>query len=228
MPAPPTEISPPWNHVFVDFENVHEIDFAALGSKPVHYTLLLGAKQTRLDAGLVEELIRHAGAVELIRLTSSGKNALDFALAYYVGRAAVADPGGYFHIVSKDQGFDPLIEHLKSRHIRARRHDDFGSLSFTGPPKVGAPAPALATGGPPKAAAAPALPELPLARALAHLKKNPNNRPKREKTLVSHLKSLLGKAATEMDALELTYALKGKGHLRITDKGAVSYHLPAG
>ena len=228
MPASPTEISPPWNHVFVDFENVHEIDFAVLGSKPVHYTLLLGAKQTRLDAGLVEDLIRHAGAVELIRLTSSGKNALDFALAYYVGRAAVADPGGYFHIVSKDQGFDPLIEHLKSRHIRARRHDDFGSLSFTGPPKVVAPAPAQATGGPPKAAAAPALPELPLARALAHLKKNPNNRPKREKTLVSHLKSLLGKAATEMDALELTYALKGKGHLRITDKGAVSYHLPAG
>ena len=228
MPATTADLSPPWNHVFVDFENVHELDFAALGSKPVTYTLLLGAKQTRLDAGLVEELMKHAGAVELIRLTSSGKNALDFALAYYVGRAAVVDPRGYFHIVSKDQGFDPLIEHLKSRHIRAYRHSDFSTLSFSGPPKAAAPAAAQGMAGPPKAAAAPALPELPLARALAHLKKNPNNRPKREKTLVSHLKSLLGKAATEMDALELTYALKGKGHLRITDKGVVSYHLPVG
>ena len=63
--------------MFVHFENVPEMDFAALGSKPAGYTLLLGAKQTRLDAGLVEELMKHAGAVELIRLTSPGRNALD-------------------------------------------------------------------------------------------------------------------------------------------------------
>ena len=223
MPSPPAELSPPWNHVFVDFENVNELDFAALGSKPATYALLLGAKQTRLETGLVEELMNHAGAVELIRLTSSGKNALDFALAYYVGRAAVLDPAGYFHIVSKDQGFDPLIEHLKSRRIRAYRHSDFSTLSFAGPPKAAAPP--ISTADPPKAVAAPPLPKLPLEKALEHLKRNPNNRPKREKTLVSHLKSLLGKTATETDAQELIYALKGKSYLRITDKGAVSYDL---
>jgi len=42
-------------------------------------------------------------------------------LAYYVGRAAVNDPHGFFHIISKDAGYDPLIEHLRSRHVRAYR-----------------------------------------------------------------------------------------------------------
>jgi len=57
--------------------------------------------------------------VQLVRLTATGKNALDFTLAYYVGRAVAADPTGFFHIVSKDTGYDPLIEHLRSKHIRA-------------------------------------------------------------------------------------------------------------
>ncbi len=112
-----TPLSPPVNHVFVDFENVHEIDLSIIGSKTVSFMLLLGARQTKLDADLVAKLLEHAGAVQLVRLTSSAKNSLDFALAYYVGCAVTADPSGIFHIVSKDAGYDPLIEHLRSKHI---------------------------------------------------------------------------------------------------------------
>ena len=60
--------------------------------------------------------------------------ALDFALAYYVGRAVMSDPTGHFHIVSKDTGFDPLIEHLRSRHIHAYRHNSFTTLASRPPP----------------------------------------------------------------------------------------------
>ena len=123
------------NHVFVDYENVHEVDPAVIGARSVSLTLLLGARQTRLDAALVEKLMEHAASVQLVRLTTSGENALDFALAYYVGRAAAADPTGHFHIVSKDTGFDPLIEHLRSRHIDAHRHNDFTALTFSGSAK---------------------------------------------------------------------------------------------
>jgi len=125
------DLPPPVNHVFVDFENIHEIDLAVIGNKTVHFTLLLGSRQTKLDVALVEKLLHHATTVELVRLTSSGKNALDFTLSYYVGRAVVADPTGYFHIISKDAGFDPLIEHLRSKHIRVRRHKDFTTLTFS-------------------------------------------------------------------------------------------------
>jgi hypothetical protein len=195
------------NHVFVDFENVHEVDPAVIGAKSVSLTLLLGARQTRLNATLVERLLENAATVQLVRLTSSGKNALDFALAYYMGRAAMADPTGCFHIVSKDTGFEPLIEHLQSRHIRAQRHDDFSTLTFSGPAK-------------PHAAA----PEELMARVLEHLRRNATSRPKRKKTLVSHLLAFAGKTATEADVLSLIESLANAGHVTIGDKDAVTYH----
>src|SRR5438105_2086506 len=98
MPAVTTDLPTRVNHVFVDFENVHEIDLAIIGSKAVSFTLLVGPRQTKLDVSLVEKLFEHAVSVELVRLTSAGRNALDFTLAYYVGRAVAADPTGFFHI----------------------------------------------------------------------------------------------------------------------------------
>jgi len=135
------ETKPSVNYVFVDYENVHNVDLSLIGKKTVHLTLLLGARQTKLDAALVEKLMEHASSVQLVRLNSSGKNALDFALAYYVGRAVQADPNAYFHIISKDTGFDPLIEHLMSRQIRARRHADYTTLTFSAIPKPPAAGP---------------------------------------------------------------------------------------
>src|SRR6185369_16053281 len=144
MPAITTDLPPPVNHVFVDFENVHKIDLAVIGSRTVAFTLLVGPRQTKLEVSLVEKLFEHALSVQFVRLASSGRNALDFTLAYYVGRAVAADPTGLFHIVSKDTGYDPLIEHLRSRHICAQRHDSFATLTFTVPPKPATPAPPAA------------------------------------------------------------------------------------
>src|SRR6266404_7385047 len=144
MPTVNSDLPPPINHIFVDFENVHEIDLAVIGSKAVSFTLLVGPRQTKLDVSLVEKLFKHAVSVQLVRFTSAGRNALDFTLAYYVGRAVAADPTGYFHIVSKDAGYDPLITHLRSRHISARRHESFATLTFEAPPRPAAPAPPVA------------------------------------------------------------------------------------
>jgi ABC-type Fe2+-enterobactin transport system substrate-binding protein len=92
------------NHVFVDFENVHQVDLSMIGTKSFTFTLLLGARQTKLDAALVEKLMEHAASVQLVRLSSCGKNALDFTLAYYVGRAVMADPTAIFISCPKTQG----------------------------------------------------------------------------------------------------------------------------
>jgi hypothetical protein len=226
-----TEPKHPVNYVFVDYENVKQIDLSVIGAKTVHLTLLLGPLQTRLDAALVEKLMEHSASVQLVRLQSAGKNALDFVLAFYLGKAANADPTAYFHIVSKDTGFDPLIEHLKSRHIRAYRHGDFTSLPFSGPTK---PADAkssnkgdftsLTFSGPTKAPVVTA-PEDPFTRVLEHLRKNTNNRPKRKKTLASHLKPLLGTSATEAGVHELIEKLHQAGRLTIGEKGDVTYYL---
>ena len=228
MPNVTTDLPPPVNHVFVDFENVHEIDLAVIGSKAVTFTLLMGPRQTKLDVSLVEKLVKHAASVQLVRLASAGRNALDFSLVYYVGRAVAADPTGYFHIISKDAGYDPLIEHLRSKHVHAHRHDSFATLTFAGPPKQPVPtppaaAPKLKAQSKPKAQ--PPVFEEPAARVLEHLRKHPNNRPRRKTTLVRHLLTLIGNKTTETDVLSLLGNLRQAGHLTIDEKGAVIYRL---
>lgn len=212
MTTTSAHLSPPVNHVFVDYENVHEVDRTLIGAKSVSLTLLLGARQTKLDAALVEKLMEHAATIQLVRLTSSGKNALDFALAYYVGRAVMADPTGHFHIVSGDTGFDPLVEHLRSRHIHAWRHSDFIPLTTPAPAAVPVPA---------KPASAP--PDDLMALVLEHLCKDINNRPKRKKTLISHLRARF-KTTTEAEVLNLIERLCKSGRITIGLKDAVTYH----
>jgi hypothetical protein len=208
MPNGTKKLAPPVNHVFVDFENIHEIDLAVVGRNSVSFTLLLGPRQTKLDVTLVEKLMEHAASVHLVRLSSTGPNALDFTLAYYIGCTVAADPTGYFHIVSKDKGFDPLVEHLRTHHIRAHRHDDFASLPF-----LASSTSKTATG------------HDPYSRALDHLRKCPNNRPTHRKKLVNCMRALLGNGTAEEQIHVLIEGLLQSRQLTIDADGAVSYHL---
>lgn len=222
------DLPPPINHVFVDYENVHTVDPAIIGSKTVHLTLLLGAQKTKLDAELVEQLLHHATKVELIRLKTSGRNALDFVLAYYLGRAVLANPCGFFYIISKDTGYDALLEHLRSKHVRVQRHDDFSKLTFSAPAK-----PAISI--PPAVTPKPKLPPKPKiqlllldeqeAQVLEHLRKPSATHPRSQKKLVSFLVAFLGNKITDGEALELVEHLKQAGHITIGEKGAVTYYL---
>ena len=228
MPTVTTDLPPPVNHVFVDFENVHEIDLTVIGSKAVSFTLLVGPRQTKLDVSLVEKLFEHAVSVQLVRLTSAGRNALDFALAYYVGRSVAADPTGYFHIVSKDAGYDPLIEHLRSRHISARRHNSFTTLTFAAPAKPAAPAQPAATPklkSQSKPTAQPPVLNERTTQVLEHFRKRPATRPRSQKKLVSFLIANHGHKISEAEALNLIENLLQAGHLTIGEKGAVTYLL---
>jgi PIN domain-containing protein len=222
-PATATHPLPDMNHVFVDFENVCTIDNSIFEHKSVTFTFLLGAGQTKLAVELVEKLLVNAASVELVRLTSRGKNALDFTLAYYLGRAAIADPSGFFHIVSKDTGFDPLIHHLQTRHIRARRHDDFATLNFSVAAKPATPAQTTPSSKPklqPKNTA-PAMSDGHPAQILEHLRKVPVNRPKTRKALVSFVKAQL--YITEGEANGVVEELRQCGKINVGDKDKVVY-----
>ena len=228
MPTATTGLPPPVNHVFVDFENVHEIDLDVIGSKAVSFTLLVGPRQTKIEVSLVEKLFEHAASVQLVRLASTGRNALDFILTYYVGRAVAADPTGCFHIVSKDTGYDPLIEHLRSKRIHAHRHTDFATFTFAGPARPPTPTPSAAAPKPKpqsKPKGQPAILDERVTQVLEHLRQHPTNRPKRKTTLVSHLLTLSGNKITEASVLTLIERLGQAGHLTIDEKNAVTYRL---
>ena len=60
---------------------------------------------------------------------------------------------------------------------------------------------------------------------LVHLRKNTTNRPKRKKTLVSHLRAFAGKSASDADATRLIEKLQEAGHISLGDKDAVTYNV---
>lgn len=209
----------PLNHVFVDLENVKSIDATVIVGKNLTLHLFLGPQNKKLDVEVVERLLENAQAVRMIRSPKAGKNALDFVLAYHLGQAVQADPKGYFHIVSKDGGFDALVDLLRSKHVKVKRHPDWSGLHFSSAPK-----PAAASA--PKVPAQSGLSEA-AEKLLGSLRKSEKNRPKKEKTLVSHARSLNGKDKPEAEAsaARVVAELKKVGYLEIDDKGTVTYRL---
>jgi hypothetical protein len=109
------------NYIFIDRENVKEEEFDRIEGKPAYLTILFGPNQKFVPLPIVRQIRDHADRIEIIETPVQGKNALDFILAYEIGRRAEKDPHGYFHIIAKDGGYDALLLHLKSRKIHASR-----------------------------------------------------------------------------------------------------------
>ncbi len=216
------EISPssPVNHVFVDLENVKTIDSSVIGNKNLRLYLFLGPQNKKLDVAVVECLLQHSQTVSMIRSPKAGKNALDFVLSYHLGQVVLTDPKGFFHIVSKDTGFDALVELLKSRNTKVKRHDDWESLSMHA--SVKAPAPAASPAAAPKAPAKPSL-SAAATKMLDNLKKSATNRPKKHKSLITHARNFSGKDKPDTDAEKLIAELQRAKALEIDEKGNVSY-----
>ena len=116
------------NYIFIDRENVKEEQLARIGGKPAFLTILFGPTQKNVSLEMTCMIRDNAERIEIIKTPVSGKNALDFILAYEIGRRAEKDPGGYFHIIAKDSGYDALLLHLKSRKIHARRHTSLAEI----------------------------------------------------------------------------------------------------
>jgi hypothetical protein len=232
-----TETHPhlPVNHVFVDLENVKTIDTTVLGGKNLTLHLFLGPQNKKLEVDVVEKLMEHSQVVQMIRSPKNGKNALDFVLAYHLGQAVLADPKGYFHIVSKDAGFDALVDLLKSRHVKVKRHADWSTLHFQSTPKPEAAVVSLAetakVQATPKPHTAPKAPAKPAfsdgaTKLIENLKKLPKpKRPKKEKSLIAHAKPLCGKDVSEASVAKVLQELKKARLITVDDKDAVTYQL---
>jgi hypothetical protein len=105
----------------IDFENVQPKALGRLQPGAARIKVFLGQHQSRLMLELVRALQPFGNDAEYIQITGSGPDAVDFHIAFYIGRLASAHPGAGFTIVSKDRGFDPLVRHLETLGIACRR-----------------------------------------------------------------------------------------------------------
>ncbi len=108
-------------YYLIDFENVQPKALDRLTPGEARIKVFLGQQQTKLMLDLVHALQPFGADAEYVPITGSGPDAVDFHIAYYIGRLSAEDPGATFRIVSKDKGFDPLVRHLVARGIDCQR-----------------------------------------------------------------------------------------------------------
>jgi hypothetical protein len=106
--------------LLVDFENVQQVDLARLDDS-VEVAIFVGAAQKSIPIDLVASAQKLGARVEWHRIDANGKNALDFFIAYYLGRLAERRAELHCIVLSRDKGFDPLLRHLNKNGLRCRR-----------------------------------------------------------------------------------------------------------
>lgn len=200
------ETSKRTNYILVDFENTQAIDLALIRDKLVVVMLFIGEKQKNLPVTLVRQFLEFPDKVRLIESAGSGKNALDFILAYHVGHVSQQDPTGYFHIVSKDKGFDPLVAHLKQQKIFAARHDAFTQIPLFVDQK-----------------------EISVSDKIRFLTerftKHANNRPAKRASLIAYINSAFAKQLPESEVLRLVRDLEQRKLIAFNGSDKVTYCL---
>lgn len=125
------------HYVLIDSENVplESIALPKLDLKQYRFLIFLGPSQNKLDADFVVFVQRLGPFAEYIKLHSGGrnqKNALDFHIAFYLGlMVTLEERKASFRIISKDKGFDPLVQHLRANGVDIVRSEQIEDNPFT-------------------------------------------------------------------------------------------------
>lgn len=186
------------NYVLIDYENVPVKSLALLKGEDYRVYVFLGPKNNKISADLAIAMQGRGNLAQYIKLDASGNNALDFHIAYYLGKLAAADPDGAFYIISKDTGFDLLIAHIIKGHVDCSRAVSidampcFAKVSNAISKRVKSKASETAT------AAINNNGEL-VERVVANLIKRKSAAPRTVKTLRSTIQNLSGKQYSEKE-----------------------------
>lgn len=116
------------NHVLVDYENVQPELTDALAADHFHVWVFVGVQQTKVKFDLVKLVQRKRDSAHVVEMASSGRNALDFHIAGYLGQITQREPDAYCHVISKDGGLDPFLEHLRGRGFLVARWGDLTDI----------------------------------------------------------------------------------------------------
>jgi hypothetical protein len=111
------------NYVLIDYESVQPSQLELLNRDGFIAYVFVGKAQTRLSFETVSAIQDLGDRAKYIKICGAGPNALDFHIAFYIGQIGATDPDAFFHIISKDKGFDPLIEHLRERKVFSVRSE---------------------------------------------------------------------------------------------------------
>ena len=193
------------NYVLIDFENVQPESLSGLQQDHFKVMVFVGANQTKVPFEVAQAMQTMGSKAEYVKITGNGSNALDFHIAFYIGQLAAADPTAFFHIISKDTGFDPLIAHLKTKKIFAARETSISDI------------PLIKT-------TTTKTPEDRLQVIVDKLRLSKATKPGTVKTLSSHINSLFQKQLSEAEIAAIVSALSAAGYIAIANN-KITYTL---
>jgi hypothetical protein len=194
------------NYVLVDFENIQPKDIGLLKDGPFKVKVFLGPNQSKIPVSLAASLQSLGDSAEYIILETSGNNALDFHIAYYIGALSINEPTAFFHVISKDSGFDPLLKYLKGKKVIAMRSTCIAEIPYFKP-------------------SLPAMPDAQVEAVIADLVRRKASKPRTQKTLLSTLHALFKKELSEQELEGLFTELRKRKIVKI-EGTKVSYDLP--
>ena len=196
----------PTNYVLIDFENVQPKNLEILSNHPFKVFVFVGANQTKIPFNLATAMQDFGDKAKYIKITGNGQNALDFHIAFYVGQLSLEDPEGYFHIISKDTGFDPLIKHLRTKKIRIQREMDLAEI------------PVLRISSATSA-------DEKITAIVKNLAGRGQSKPRKVKTLANTINSLFTKKLEDIEVMSLIKILIERKYI-VENDGNISYKLP--
>ena len=194
------------NYVLIDFENVQPKNLEILKNHPFKIFVFVGENQIKVPFDLAAAMQEFGENAGYIKISGNGKNSLDFHIAYYIGKLSLEDSDGYFHIISKDTGFDPLIKHLRAQKIRIHREKDLAEIPLL---RISNTANEDET----------------IEAIVKNLAGRGQSRPRKVKTLANTINSLFTRKLDEKELDTLITKLKEKKYITV-DQGKVTYKLP--
>lgn len=195
------------NYVLIDYESVQPQALSVLHQEHFKVIVFVGASQAKVSFPAAEALQRMGSKAEYVKISGNGPNALDFHVAFYIGQLAGQDSTAYFHIISKDTGFDPLIHHLKTKKILAARSRDIAEIPIVRAANSRSPAERLSV-------------------VVTKLQQLGPTKPRAVKTLRSTINALFQKQLSDDDLSSLVQELQSAGVVSVSGT-RVSYTLPA-
>ena len=192
------------NYVFVDFENVQPSSFEFSKDYPFKIIIFVGANQKKIPIELAASMQSLGDNAEYVLIDSIGKNALDFHITFYLGKSYEKDPAGYFHIISKDTGFDILIKHLRDKKVLINRYKDIEDIPILKQSNCGS----LSL-------------EDRIDLVVDYLIKRGNAKPRKVETLSNTINSLCGRTLNDKQIKEILDTLVQKKFMKINDSKIV-------
>jgi hypothetical protein len=190
--------------ILIDYENVQDVNLKPLLNLDSLIKVFHNANQKFSSSFLKLAMEFGKERMELIQISGSGKNAADFHIAYFLGKLTheIANPS--FYIISKDNGFKPLVNFIKS-------HDKIDCVEDNKIPNIAA-----------KESVVKEIKSDNYAIVLKHLSDPKMPKPKKERTLRNQIISICHKKISEAEADVIIRRLIAEKVIH-SQNGSISY-----